>query len=88
MQVLFGALVNSGQVCMSTERVLVHQNIQEAFEAELVKAVRTLDQRKPFDLIRPGAAKEADALAQDAVRAVCPASLRCFSRLISSQDQR
>lgn len=68
---LFGALVNSGQICMSTERVLVHADIAEAFEAELVAAVKTLEQRKGgFELVRPAAAKEAAALVKDALDSV------------------
>lgn len=34
--VAFGALANAGQVCMSTERVLVHASVAEAFKAALV----------------------------------------------------
>lgn len=65
---LFGALVNSGQICMSTERVLVHSDVADAFEARLIAAAKALEQRQGgFELVRPGAAKEAAALVKDAV---------------------
>ncbi|RDW82702.1 putative salicylaldehyde dehydrogenase [Coleophoma cylindrospora] len=34
-----GAFLHSGQICMSTERIIVHENIIDAFEAEYKKAV-------------------------------------------------
>ncbi|KAJ3543751.1 hypothetical protein NM208_g3413 [Fusarium decemcellulare] len=35
--VIFGALSNSGQICMSTERVIVHSSIADQFKAALVE---------------------------------------------------
>ena len=32
----FGAFMNSGQICMSTERIIVEPGVSEAFEAKLV----------------------------------------------------
>lgn len=37
--VVFGALANSGQICMSTERVIVHSSIANQFRTELVRRV-------------------------------------------------
>lgn len=37
--VVFGALSNSGQICMSTERVIVHRSIADKFRAALVERV-------------------------------------------------
>lgn len=34
-----GAFLNSGQVCMSTERIIVHNNVAKEFEMEFKKAV-------------------------------------------------
>jgi len=38
--VVFGALSNSGQICMSTERVIVHDSIAQDFQARLLERVR------------------------------------------------
>ncbi|RKK86540.1 Vanillin dehydrogenase [Fusarium oxysporum] len=35
LQCTLGAFMNSGQVCMSTERILVHKNIKDEFEKKL-----------------------------------------------------
>lgn len=40
--VVFGALSNSGQVCMSTERVLVHRSIMGDFKAKLLERIGEL----------------------------------------------
>ncbi|KAI0976860.1 Aldehyde/histidinol dehydrogenase [Xylaria arbuscula] len=34
-----GAFVNSGQACMSTERIIVHKNVSESFQRKLRQAV-------------------------------------------------
>lgn len=39
---VFGAFANSGQICMSTERVLVDENIAEQFVGKLVRRVAGL----------------------------------------------
>jgi acyl-CoA reductase-like NAD-dependent aldehyde dehydrogenase len=39
---LWGAFSNSGQVCASTERILVHERIAESFMAELKNKAQTL----------------------------------------------
>ncbi|EWY92782.1 hypothetical protein FOYG_06245 [Fusarium oxysporum NRRL 32931] len=35
LQCTLGAFMNSGQVCMSTERILVHKNVKDEFEKKL-----------------------------------------------------
>ncbi|KAK0711706.1 aldehyde dehydrogenase domain-containing protein [Lasiosphaeris hirsuta] len=40
--VVFGALSNSGQICMSTERVLLHQSISRDFKAKLLQRTEGL----------------------------------------------
>lgn len=42
MQCTLGAFLNSGQICMSTERVIVHKNVAAAFEAKFTAAVGTI----------------------------------------------
>ena len=39
VQCALGAFFNSGQVCMSTERIIVHKNVRAEFEKKLVGAV-------------------------------------------------
>lgn len=38
-QCALGAFLNSGQVCMSTERIIVHRSVRAAFEAKLLASV-------------------------------------------------
>ncbi|KAH8886224.1 aldehyde dehydrogenase [Thozetella sp. PMI_491] len=40
--VVFGGLSNAGQICMSTERVLLHNSIAEEFKAKLIDRVKGL----------------------------------------------
>ncbi|KAK0618110.1 aldehyde dehydrogenase domain-containing protein [Bombardia bombarda] len=37
-----GAFLNAGQICMSTERILVHKAVRAAFEQKLVGAIDTI----------------------------------------------
>ncbi|KAK1830071.1 Aldehyde/histidinol dehydrogenase [Podospora conica] len=39
VQCALGAFLNSGQICMSTERILVHRDVRAAFEEKLVGAI-------------------------------------------------
>lgn len=48
----FGAFMNSGQVCMSTERLIVHQSVADAFVARLAAKAERLKAGDP----RAGAA--------------------------------
>ena len=40
--VVFGAFANSGQICMSTERVIVHEKVADEFAQKLAKRVADL----------------------------------------------
>ncbi|KAL1969459.1 hypothetical protein VTN77DRAFT_8897 [Rasamsonia byssochlamydoides] len=40
--ILFGALANSGQICMSTERVIIHNSVADAFTTLLLQRVREI----------------------------------------------
>lgn len=47
-QVVWGAFANSGQVCASVERVLVHDSIHDRFVARVVELTRALRQGDPL----------------------------------------
>jgi len=47
--VAFGAFFNQGQICMSTERVIVHDAVADAFIGKLVAKARTLRAGDPTD---------------------------------------
>ncbi|KAI1132760.1 aldehyde dehydrogenase [Nemania abortiva] len=61
-----GAFLNSGQICMSTERIIVHKKVSEAFQGKLQEAVQKM---WPDALvhINPQAVAKNKKLAQDAV---------------------
>lgn len=70
----FGAFMNSGQICMSTERLIVHESVAEAFIAKLARKAETLvagDSRQgkaPLGpLVGEKAAASVTELVQDAV---------------------
>lgn len=44
---VFGAFANSGQICMSTERVIVHDKVADEFAAKLAKRVASLPTGDP-----------------------------------------
>jgi acyl-CoA reductase-like NAD-dependent aldehyde dehydrogenase len=45
--VVFGALSNAGQICMSTERVYVHKSIADTFKSKLLERVKSLKVGNP-----------------------------------------
>jgi len=70
----FGAYMNQGQICMSTERIVADEKIADEFVARLAAKAKTLvagDPRKgntPLgSLVDAGAAKRIDQLVKDAV---------------------
>jgi len=46
-QVVWGAFANSGQICASVERALVHESVYEPFVARVVELARSLRQGDP-----------------------------------------
>ena len=45
----YGAFVNSGQVCISLQRIYVHADVYDEFAEELAKEVRTLKVGSPYE---------------------------------------
>jgi acyl-CoA reductase-like NAD-dependent aldehyde dehydrogenase len=45
----FGAFMNSGQICMSTERIVVDRSVQDAFVQRLVARAQGLTTGSPFE---------------------------------------
>lgn len=70
----FGAFMNQGQICMSTERVVADMRIADEFVARFVRKVETLPAGDPRggdvvlgSLVGMDAAERIEALVQDAV---------------------
>jgi len=71
----FGAFANSGQICMSTERIIVDQRIADDFVSRFVKKARSLplgDPRRPEpcvlgSVIGMGTVEHCNALIDDAL---------------------
>ncbi|MWB78248.1 aldehyde dehydrogenase family protein [Pseudooceanicola sp. 216_PA32_1] len=69
---IFGAFMNQGQICMSTERIIVHGGIADAFVEALAARARSLRAGNPRDAVVLGslvtleAAEKMDALIADA----------------------
>lgn len=70
----FGSFVNQGQVCVSTERIVVDASIADAFVAKLKQKAMSMQAGDPrlgeFDLgsvVDRGAAERIDGLVKDAV---------------------
>ena len=70
---IFGAFMNQGQICMSTERVIVDEAIADEFVAKLVARASALPWGNPRDavvlgsLVNPEVADKMHALIDDAV---------------------
>ncbi|MBU1668043.1 aldehyde dehydrogenase family protein [bacterium] len=45
----FGAFVNSGQVCISLQRVYIHADVYDAFAAEIAAETKTLKVGSPYE---------------------------------------
>jgi vanillin dehydrogenase len=70
----FGAFFNQGQICMSTDRIIVSRKIADAFVDKLTSKVKSMRAGKPgaegavlAAMISPEAAKRVAALVDDAV---------------------
>ncbi|KAJ6085346.1 NAD-dependent aldehyde dehydrogenase [Penicillium canescens] len=61
-----GAFIHGGQVCMSTERILVHTSIADKFAAALAKATQQYFE-SPYVLINPAAVTKNKNLLHDAL---------------------
>jgi acyl-CoA reductase-like NAD-dependent aldehyde dehydrogenase len=70
---IFGAFMNQGQICMSTERIIVVDAIADAFVARLAARANALPFGNPRDkvvlgsLVTTAAAEKMDALIKDAL---------------------
>ena len=71
--IAFGAFFNQGQICMSTERVIVHRSIADALVQKLTEKARKLVATAPTDdgavlgaLVNAQAAQRVAALVEDA----------------------
>jgi acyl-CoA reductase-like NAD-dependent aldehyde dehydrogenase len=68
----FGAFMNQGQICMSTERVIVHESIADRFIEAFAAKANALSAGNPRDqvvlgsLVTPEAAEKMDAIIADA----------------------
>ncbi|MCP5085433.1 MAG: aldehyde dehydrogenase [Rhodobacteraceae bacterium] len=70
----FGAFMNQGQICMSTERLIVHEDIADAFVTKMTEKVKSLKVGDPREgktplgcVIDHGAAERIESLVRDAV---------------------
>ncbi len=70
----FGAFMNQGQICMSTERLVVEKTIADEFAKKLAAKAQSLNMGDPLDpqtqigcMINPGAIECVQALVDDAV---------------------
>jgi acyl-CoA reductase-like NAD-dependent aldehyde dehydrogenase len=70
---VFGAFMNSGQICMSTDRIIIHESLVEAFIPRYVERIRALPCGDPADpativgpLINRRGAQRIAALVKDA----------------------
>lgn len=67
MHCALGAFLVAGQVCMSTERILVHKAVRAAFETKLVAAIDKVFGAEAQVLISDRAAEKSRRLVRDAV---------------------
>ena len=67
-QCVLGALLHSGQICMSTERVIVHQNIRREFQKLVESEVSKMAEHNEgsFSMISEAAVQKSKQLVEDA----------------------
>jgi vanillin dehydrogenase len=70
----FGSFFNQGQICMSTDRIIVGSKIADEFVAKLTAKVKTMRAGKPGEegavlaaMVTPEAAKRVAAMVEDAI---------------------
>ncbi|HKE96949.1 MAG TPA: aldehyde dehydrogenase [Povalibacter sp.] len=80
---VFGAFMNQGQICMSTERIVIHESIADAFVTKLVARARALPAGDPRrgpvvlgPLIGRDAAQRFETLLDEAIGQGATAALR------------
>ncbi|MGO8684005.1 MAG: aldehyde dehydrogenase family protein [Thermoleophilia bacterium] len=73
-RIVAGGFANSGQVCISVQRVVVHEKVYDAFMAKLLPAVAALRVGDPLDektdvatLINSGEVERVEAWVQEAI---------------------
>lgn len=74
MQCTLGAFLNSGQICMSTERVIVHKAVAAAFEAKFAAAAATVfpaSAAAPLLIHQPAVAKNRALLRDATAKGAC-----------------
>ena len=62
----FGAFMNQGQICLSTERIVVEDGIADRFAEALAAKAKSLQDTLFLPLISPAAAQQVAALVDDA----------------------
>ncbi|WP_263832271.1 aldehyde dehydrogenase family protein [Sulfurospirillum oryzae] len=69
-----GAFINSGQVCISLQRIYVHESVYESFEKALVEETKSLHVGSPYDdqtfigpMVNEDAVKKAKRWIQSAI---------------------
>ena len=83
----FGAFVNQGQVCMSTERIVVDEQVADAFVAKFAVKARSLVAGDPRDGdVAIGSLVNADAVAH--VRALIDDAVGKGARLVAGGEVR
>jgi acyl-CoA reductase-like NAD-dependent aldehyde dehydrogenase len=71
---IFGCFMNQGQICMSTERLIVHEAVADEFARKLAKRAGDLKAGNPRDMVHlgglamTGAGEKMDALIADATK--------------------
>lgn len=70
----FGSFFNQGQICMSTDRLIVHRKVADEFVAKLAAKARSMRAGKPGEegaalaaMVDPLAARKVQRLVEDAV---------------------
>ncbi|KAF4447897.1 NAD-dependent aldehyde dehydrogenase [Fusarium albosuccineum] len=81
-----GAFIHSGQVCMSTERILVHKSIAEEFGAALKEATEKIfgSENPPLVLVNSAAVEKNKRLLTDAV---AKGATTLFGNAEAAEDQ-
>lgn len=68
-EVLAGAFLNSGQICMSTDRIILHTSIANAFLEALKSALSTNTDSEPPTLVNEASKTRVEALISSALEA-------------------